>query len=139
MTNPFEIELSKLQPSQLYISKKKLAAILKKFKPNDKSTLGIIPIKKLGDDIIYTDGHTRAYVAYKAKLTKILVEWENEDLDWEMYEICVNWCKSENIFTIANLDDRVISHRQYEQLWYKRCEDLHNKMEKERQIKENSR
>ena len=121
MTEVFYMDLDKIQPSQLYISKQKLRKIQKTFDSADVLTLEVIPIKKLGSDIIYTDGHSRAYAVYLAGITRIRVEWETEDLDWEMYEICVDWCKDVGISIIADLKTRVITHRVYRKLWYKRC------------------
>ncbi|MHA1187710.1 MAG: hypothetical protein ACTSSK_12710 [Candidatus Heimdallarchaeota archaeon] len=48
MSDSFEMKLIEIQPSQLYISRKKLAKINKYFDPKNKETLGVIPIKKLG-------------------------------------------------------------------------------------------
>ena len=118
----FEMKLSEIQPSQLYISKKKLAKVNRFFDPKNKETLGIIPIKKLGKDIIYSDGHTRAVSAFLAGYKEITVKWEDEDLDWEMYETCLQWCKDDKIFSIEDLAKRIISHKDYKLLWYKKCE-----------------
>jgi len=73
VNSSFKMKLSEIQPSQLYISKKKLALIKKTFDPKDLSTLGVIPIKKLGKKIFYTDGHTRAFAAYQSCFTEIPV------------------------------------------------------------------
>jgi len=132
MDSVFLMNLKDIQPSQLYISKKKLAKIQETLDPNDKESLEIIPVKKLGTDIVYLDGHTRAYVAYLQGWTEIRVEWETEDLDWEMYEVCVNWCKKDGIYTVADLCSRVISHKDYEILWYERCNQLKKQMEEKR-------
>ncbi|NHJ33374.1 MAG: hypothetical protein FK732_10975 [Asgard group archaeon] len=132
MNSVFLLKLTDIQPSQLYISEKKLAKTQKKFDPNDIESLEVIPVKKLGDDIIYTDGHTRAYAAYLLGWKEVKVEWETEDLDWEMYEICVDWCKQDGIYSIADLSSRVISHKEYETLWYERCNQLHKQMEEKR-------
>ena len=80
MVEIFDFDLMKIQPSQLYISKKKLAKIYETFKPEDSTTLEVIPIKELDSEIIYTDGHTRAYAAFLAGYTKVSVCWEDEDL-----------------------------------------------------------
>lgn len=127
----FLMPLSNIQPSQLYISKKKLKVIEEKIKKAN-GKIDPIPIKKLGNDIIYTDGHTRAFAAYKMGLEEIEIEWEDEDLDWEMYEICVVWCRSEQIFTIKDLENRVIPHKNYEILWYNRCDILHKEIQQRR-------
>jgi len=96
-----------------------------------------IPIKKIKNNIFYTDGHTRAFAAYQEGLTKIPIIWEDEELDWEMYEICINWCKEAGIFSIADLSTRIIDQKKYEILWYKRCDDLHKKLEINRRQKVN--
>ncbi len=128
----FEMELNAIKPSQLYISKKKLAKVKKKFNPNDISTLEAIPIKQLKNTIFYTDGHTRAFAAYQAGFTEVPVVWEDEELDWELYQICLKWCTDEGIYSIADLKDRVIDQKDYEILWYKRCDDLQKKLGLER-------
>lgn len=134
-SEPFEIELQKLQPSQLYISKKKLAIVKRAFEENEIESLGIIPIKKLGDDIILVDGHTRAFVAYQYGVEIIQVVWETEDLDWEMYEICVKWCKDAKIHTIADLERNILPHDDYEVFWHKKCKDMQDKLNEERKKK----
>ena len=132
MSKIFEMKISEIQPSQLYISKKKLAKVNKFFDPKNKETLGIIPVKKLGKDIIYTDGHTRAVAAFLAGYQEITVEWEDEDLDWEMYEVCVQWCKDDKIFKAKDLAKRLVSHKDYKLLWYKKCEILHKEFDMKR-------
>jgi hypothetical protein len=132
MESIFLMNLKDIQPSQLYISTKKLAKIQEKIDPNNKESLEIIPVKKLENDIIYSDGHTRAYAAHLLGWQEVRVEWETEELDWEMYEICVDWCKTDGIYTIADLSSRVISHKDYEILWYERCNQLKKQMEEKR-------
>jgi hypothetical protein len=128
MNSAFNMKYSDIQPSQLYISKKKLAKVKKKFNSTDISTLEAIPIKKIGNQIFYTDGHTRAFAAYQAGFKEIPLVWEDEELDWEMYEICIKWCKDAGIYSIADLSDRIIDQKEYKFLWYKRCDELHKKL-----------
>ena len=132
MSELFKFSLSKIQPSQLYISKAKLSSVKKEMVGKEFDSIEPIPIKKMGEEIIFTDGHTRAFLAYQLGYKEITVEWETEDLDWEMYEICVQWCMDEGIFTIADLVDRVVPHKRYEIVWYKRCENLHAEIEQKR-------
>jgi hypothetical protein len=61
--------------------------------------------------------------------------WEDEELDWEMYEICVERCKKEGIRTIADLKDRVVGPWEYEKLWLKRCEETQQEFEAKRKQK----
>ena len=129
MPKTFMMKLDKIQPSQLYISSEKLSKVMKNFNAN---SIEPIPVKKLGDDIIFVDGHTRAFAAYLHGLKEIPVYWEYEELDWEAYKICVEWCKKEGIYTIADLENRVIPHREYEILWYRRCEEMQQNLEAKR-------
>ena len=129
MPKTFMMKLDKIQPSQLYISSEKLSKVMKNFNAN---SIEPIPVKKLGDDIIFVDGHTRAFAAYLHGLKEIPVYWEYEELDWEAYKICVEWCKKEGIYTIADLENRVIPHREYEILWYRRCEEMQRNLEAKR-------
>lgn len=82
-----EIQILRIQPSQFFISEKKIAQIKKWFQPNDLSNFDPIPVKMLNDKLIFTDGHTRAFVAYSAGMTKIPVVWDLDELDWEAYQI----------------------------------------------------
>ncbi|MHA1212281.1 MAG: hypothetical protein ACTSSH_07455 [Candidatus Heimdallarchaeota archaeon] len=135
MTEYLELFLKILQPSQLYISEKKLAAVQEKIDSNDIESIGILPVKKLDEDLIFTDGHTRAYAAYLEGFSTVLCEIETEELDWEMYEICVKWCKDEGITAIADLRTRVIPHAEYEVLWYQRCATMQKELLEKRASK----
>lgn len=75
MTEIFLMELDKIQPSQLYISSRKLNSVMKNF-ASKPSLMEPIPVKKLGDRIVFVDGHTRAFAAllhrFPSSPTKIL-------------------------------------------------------------------
>jgi hypothetical protein len=97
-----------------------------------------IPIKALRDRIVFVDGHTRAFAAFLHDISEIPVYWEDEELDWDAYKICVGWCRKEGIRTIANLQDRVVSQKDYETLWYRRCKEMQEDLEKRRRKKNTS-
>jgi hypothetical protein len=138
MTNLTLMELSNIQPSQLYISSRKLRSVMKDF-ASKPSLMEPIPVKKLGDKIIFVDGHTRALAALLHRFSSVPVYWEDEDLDWEAYEICVRWCLEDGILTIADLKNRVISHREYKKLWYERCANMQKELESKRKARRESR
>lgn len=131
MTKTFMMKSNQIQPSQLYISSQKLSEVMKTFNRDLPESITRVPIKRLGNEIILLDGHTRAFAAFLHNLSKVPVYWEDEELDWDAYEVCVKWCKKEGIRTIADLKDRVVSQKDYERLWYRRCgkmqQDLENK------------
>jgi len=132
MTKTFMMKLDKIQPSQLFISSEKLSEVMKTFDPDKPASMEPIPIKRLGNDIIFVDGHTRAFAAFLHNFSDVLIYWENEELDWDAYEICVEWCRKEGIYTIADLKNRVVSQNDYEILWYKRCEKMQQDLEAKR-------
>ena len=135
MAKSFLMRLDGIQPSQLYISTDKLAEIVKTFSLSNRRPLEPIPIKKLADDIIFVDGHTRAFAAFLHGLSEVPVYWEYEELDWEAYVICVKWCKDEGIHTIADLKSRVVSKDEYEVLWLDRCEIMQTELKAKRGIR----
>ena len=60
------------------------------------------------------------------------VEWEDLEMDWEAYAICVQWCKDSGIFSIVDLKDRIINHHDYQKLWLDRCKVMQEKLEAKR-------
>lgn len=78
------------------------------------------------------DGHTRAFAAFLHGLSKVTVYWERDKLDWEAYKICVEWCKEEEVYTIADLINRVLPQHQYDILWLKRCERMQQDLQEKR-------
>ncbi len=128
----FHISLSDIQPSQLYLCREKLIKIQSQF--SKKSTAGFepIPVKKLDSKIIFTDGHTRAFTAYLNGAYQVPVIWDVDELDWEAYRICVKWCESEGVLTIADFRDRIISESEYDELWINRCREMHEDLKKQR-------
>lgn len=125
--------LEEIQPSQLYISRAKLNAILAQVDFSIITAIPPIPIKALNGLLIMTDGHTRAYAAYLEGLNAIPVMWDEDDLDWEAYQICVNWCQTEGIYSIADLHTRVVSAQDYQDKWLDRCRKMQVELAQERE------
>ena len=129
MNNIFVMKLDEIQPSQLFINSEKLSRVMKALGPLRPETLEPVPVKNLGNQVIFTDGHTRAFAGYLCGLSEVRVFWDEDNLDWEAYEICVGWCKKQGILTIADLKDRVVDPEEYEVLWLKRCEATQQALE----------
>lgn len=121
MDESFQLRLDEIQPSQLYISKTKMAAVMKHFKSSTQSLLDPIPIKKLGGELVSTDGHTRGVVWYLEGHMEVKCVWEDTEMDWDAYRICVDWCKEVDITSIIDLNERFLDHDDYEILWLDRC------------------
>jgi len=127
-----EINILDIQPSQFFLSEEKIRQISEWFVPDDLSNFEPVTIKLINGDIIFTDGHTRAFVAYIKGLTKIPLLWDEDELDWEAYRICVNASKKRNIHCIADLKKRILSDTEYKKQWDNWCDTLHEILELQR-------
>ena len=128
----FRMNLEDIQPSQLYISRKKLDRILEAFDKDMAHKTPPVPIKELDGEMISTDGHTRALAWYLKGHSDVLCEWEDVEMDWEEYRICVEWCKEAGIRGIPDLHDKIISAEDYKILWLGRCWAMQKELEEER-------
>ncbi len=134
MTKSFMMKLDEIQPSQLFINSEKLSLVVKTFDVNPRS-IEFIPVKKIGDQVVFVDGHTRAFASFLRGISEVKVYWEEDELDWDEYEVCVDWCKKEGINTIADLKERVIPSKEYQVLWLDRCEKMQRELEAKRNQK----
>ena len=124
-----ELRIVDIQPSQFYISEEKLEQIGRWFEPGDLSGFEAVPVKELDGQVIFTDGHTRAYAAWLAGLERIPLVWDEDELDWEAYRLCADACRKRGIRSVADLEERVISGEDYERLWNNWCDVLHEVLE----------
>jgi hypothetical protein len=91
-----------------------------------------IPVKKLGNKIVLTDDHTIALAVFLRGVSEVRVYWEEDELDWKAYEICVEWCSKEGVHTIADLKNRVVSPKEYDVLWVNQCKKMQKELEAKR-------
>lgn len=128
MVREFMMKLDELQPSQLFISSAKLARVMSDSNTVTPDSLAPIPIKRLAGKVIFTDGHTRALAALLNGLAEVRVCWDEDELDWEAYKTCLQWCEEEGIHTIADLKNRIVSPTEYERLWLGRCGEMQQQL-----------
>jgi hypothetical protein len=115
------LPLVQIQPSQLYISTRKLADVLEWWDPPRLETLPPIPVKVLDGRAVATDGHTRAFAAYRCGFDLAPIVWDEDNLDWEAYRVCVDWCLAARIRTVMDLEGRLLEPEDYDVLWLGRC------------------
>jgi hypothetical protein len=129
----FSFPLSFIQPSQLYINRNKLEVVQEYFKSKEwPAVVPPIPVKLLHGKVVFTDGHTRSFAAHLAGFLYIPVYWDEDELDWEAYQICVDWCLEVGIYSIADLAGRIIEPADYAMLWLDRCKLMQDKLEETR-------
>lgn len=124
MKNLNGLKLRELQPSQFYISEKKLSDVGNWFNSNDLAGFEPIPVKMLDDSLVITDGHTRAVAALLAGLESVPLIWDNDELDWKMYRRCVEECRMRGIHSPEDLLERIISEADYHEKWHKWCDSM---------------
>lgn len=122
MTEPFFISLNQIQPSQLYINNDKLSSLIHRYNSIGNHLYHPVTLKKLDGRIIFTDGHTRAFALFISQEKQVKAIWDVDELDWDAYRRCVQWCRDEKIYSIFDLKDRTINSEEYEKLWINRCE-----------------
>lgn len=125
MSRRFFLPFSQIQPSQLYVSRPKLAYVEAQWSPACLTTLRPITVVLLDGHVIATDGHTRASAVYRAGFEAVPVVWDSDDLDWDAYRICVAWCRALGITTIPDLAGRLLSATAYDDLWVGLCNRMH--------------
>jgi hypothetical protein len=129
------MRLDELQPSQLFISSEKLARVIRGLDSQGLGSLEPLPIKELDGRVILTDGHTRAFAAFLRGLVEVPVFWDEDELDWEAYRICVAWCREAGVLTVVDLADRILGPEDYELLWRERCRQMQGELASWRQAR----
>ena len=131
----FKLSINSIQPSQLFINTAKLDTVLKNYTCQQLQNEVIFPVIPLGGKPVFSDGHTRAYAALLHGITHLRVYWDPDELDYEMYQECVDWCLSEKITWIGHLNNWIITPQDYDRHWLERCKTMQEEVLKRRQNK----
>lgn len=120
----FSIPIDEAQPSQLYLDATKLQRAIDWFDFDDP-TYEPIPVLTLDREMVLSDGHTRAFLAYLSGATSLDVvpESDRQELSIDLYRECVNWCREKDVTTTADLAGRVVSHDTFMDEWIARCHE----------------
>ena len=119
-----DMRLLDIQPSQFYLSAEKLERIMGWFDPHDLSGFEPLPVKRLNGRVIFTDGHTRAYAAYRAGCTRVPLVWDEDELSWDLYQICVDACLDRGVHSVADLASRILPPEEYAEKWNGWCDEM---------------
>ena len=75
------INIDSLGISQIYLSSSKIAAITEWFDPQCMDNFHPLRVHDFGNNTYtITDGHTRAYIAYKTGVSALPVCYDNDDM-----------------------------------------------------------
>ena len=124
--------LIELGLSQIYLNEDKIKAIEKWFNPDNMDIFEPLTVHDYGNGkYTLTDGHSRAYVAYKNGLTVIPIIYDNDEIvageiGQKLYRTDIEWCNRFSIYNISHLKYRIISNKDYQRLWIERCDRSYN-------------
>ena len=117
--------------SQIYLSSEKILNIEKWFDPRCMDNFEPLPVRDFGNGVYtLTDGHTRAYVAYKNGVRAVPVVYDNDDIvaceTGEMlYNADIEWCERFGLKNVSCLENRILNAEMYKKLWEERCDRSH--------------
>lgn len=115
------LEISKIQPSQLYINEKKLDRLLTWIKSPEEV---IIPVIRRGTQWVSVDGHTRLKAAQLLGFKQIYVYVD----EFEPYiDDFIQFCQQDKKFIIYDLP--VISNEDYQIQWCLFCDQYFQQKE----------
>ena len=115
------VKITDLHPTQLYLSEKKLQDIQMLYQSEENINVDPISILKVGNRLLITDGHHRAYQALLAGQDTISAEFDRDGGD-ALYALYAQVCEERMIDSILDLRDRILPQDEYEAKWYNWCD-----------------
>lgn len=130
------INIDLLGLSQIYLNSNKIASVEEWFNPQCMDNFQPLPVHDFGNKTYtLTDGHTRAYVAFKNGVSLLPVFYDKDDIvanqvGQMLYNADIDWCKRFKLFHIKQLEHRIINESTYQKLWIERCDRSYNLLTK---------
>lgn len=116
-----EVKITDLHPTQLYLSEKKLHDIQMLDQSADIINVDPISILAVGNRLLITDGHHRAYQALLAGQDMISAEFDRDGGD-ELYALYAQACEERKICSVLDLKHHILPQDEYEAKWYNWCD-----------------
>ncbi|MDE7211347.1 MAG: hypothetical protein K2O03_07870 [Lachnospiraceae bacterium] len=123
-----QIEIGMLGLSQIYLSSEKITSIEKWFDPQCMENFQPLCVHDFGNQrYTITDGHTRAYVAYKNGISVLPAVYDRDDIvtgpiGQMLYKADIDWCERFRLSHIMHLENRILDRDAYQKLWIGRCD-----------------
>lgn len=115
------VKITDLHPTQLYLSEKKLQDIQMLYQSAENINVDPISILKVGNRLLITDGHHRAYQALLAGQDTISAEFDQDGGD-ALYALYAQACEERKIDSVLDLKNRILPQEEYEAKWYNWCD-----------------
>ena len=115
------VKITNLHPTQLYLSEKKLQDIQMLYQSAENINVDPISILAVGNRLLITDGHHRAYQALLAGQDTISAEFDQDGGD-ALYDLYAQACEERKIDSILDLKNRILPQEEYEAKWYNWCD-----------------
>ena len=116
-----EVKITDLHPTQLYLSEKKLQSIQLLDQSEEIINLDPISILAVGNRLLITDGHHRAYQALLAGQDMVSAEFDKDGGD-DLYALYAQACEERKIASVLDLKHRILPQDEYEAKWYNWCD-----------------
>ena len=116
-----KVNIKNLQPTQLYLSEKKLKAIQNLYQSAETFNINPISVLAFGDCFLITDGHHRAYQALLLGQDTISAEFDRDGGD-ELYHLYAQACEKRKIYSVLDLKNHILPEDEYEAKWYNWCD-----------------
>lgn len=122
------VDVRELGISQLYLSQRKLNDIQKWFDPTNLINFQPLPVHDFGNGrLTLTDGHSRAFTAYKAGMKKIPIIYDWDEIvtaptGQMLYKNDIVWCERFGLRSVCDLKNRIVSNEMYQKVWNDRCD-----------------
>ena len=126
------INIDLLGLSQIYLNSHKIASVTEWFRPQCMDNFQPLSVHDFGNNTYtITDGHTRAYVAYKNGVSVLPICYDNDDIVTNQigqmqYMADLDWCKRFKLSHIKQLENRIVNESAYQKLWIERCDRSYN-------------
>ena len=115
------VKIADLHPTQLYLSEKKLQKIQLLDQSEEIINLDPISILAVGNRLLITDGHHRAYQALLAGQATISAEFDRDGGD-DLYDLYAQACEERKICSVLDFKNHILPQDEYEAKWYNWCD-----------------
>lgn len=115
------VKIADLHPTQLYLSEKKLHDIQMLDQSAEIINMDPISILAVGNRLLITDGHHRAYQALLAGQDMISAEFDRDGGD-ELYDLYAQACEERKICSVLDLKNHILPQDEYAAKWYNWCD-----------------